>query len=332
MKDLLEEVAAYAAAHQLWQRGDHLVVACSGGADSLSLLDILARLARRDKLQLTACYVHHGIRKAADQEIALVRQEAIKRRCGFACQYVNVPQLAANEHRSLEAIGHRERYRILYETARACGASAIAVAHHADDQAETVLLHLLRGSGLDGLSGMRPRRGGVIRPLLGVTKAQLTAYAKAHQLPYCEDETNKDTAYRRNRIRWELLPLLKTYNPAITADLNRLAAILAAEDDYLSACSKKEYAKFVCQKGKGAAVKKKVFLSLPLALQRRLLRGMWQQVTGSLRDLPFHYIETMRALMKKGAGKEFRSGPARAYTTHELFCLEPAGLAPRHRL
>lgn len=330
MTSLPAQVEAYGREHHLWRRGAHFVVACSGGSDSLSLLDILSRLAPKYAWQLTACYVHHGIRKAADDEVELVRKEAIKRHCGFACQYVDVPLLAKKEHASAEAIGHRERYRIFQETARACGADFIAVAHHADDQAETVLLHLLRGSGLEGLTGMQPRRGRVIRPLLGVTKAGLREYAKQRHLPVSEDETNTDTAYRRNRIRWELLPLLRTYNPAITADLNRLAAILSADNAYLDAACQKLYSLYVDEKGKTASVQKRAFLALPLSMQRRLLRRMWQTVTGSARNLPFHYIETLCSLMQKGAGKEFQSGLARAYTTHDLFCLEPAKPISRH--
>ena len=145
--NLVERVDAYGRQHDLWQPGRALVVACSGGPDSLALLDILNRLAPLYRISLTACYVHHGIRRAADDEVALVRQEALRRHCGFAWQYVDVPALARKEKASEEAVGRRERYRILRETARACGADRIAVAHHADDQAETVLLHLLRGSG-----------------------------------------------------------------------------------------------------------------------------------------------------------------------------------------
>lgn len=324
MKNLVGCVADYAAAHHLWREGSGIVVACSGGPDSLALLDILSRLAPLSRLKLTACYVHHGIRKAADEEVRLVRREALKRRCGFACQYADVPALARREKASEEAVGRRERYRILRETARACGADCIATAHHADDQAETVLLHLLRGSGLDGLCGMAPRRGKIIRPLLGMTKAELAAYAAARHLPVCHDETNNETRYRRNRIRLELLPLLRTYNPAITADLNRLAEIVSADEAFLDEAAAAAYQACRMPDLSVPALAKKKLLAQPLALQRRLIRRLWQEATGAQRDLPFHYVEIIRDLAAKGAGKQFQCGRARAYTTRTALCLGPA--------
>lgn len=321
--NLVDRVDAYGRQHGLWQPGRALVVACSGGPDSLALLDILSRLAPLYRLTLTACYVHHGIRRAADEEVGLVRREAVRRHCGFAWQYVDVPALARREKASEEAVGRRERYRILRETARACGAERIAVAHHADDQAETVLLHLLRGSGLDGLCGMAPRRGDIIRPLLMVTKAELAAYASARDLPVCHDETNDSRRYSRNRIRLDLLPQLQAYNPAITADLNRLADIVRADEAFLDDAAEALYGQLVLPEAVPALDKKRL-LAQPLAMQRRLIRRLWQEATGSRQDLPFHYVETIRDLAAKGAGKQFQCGRACAYTTRTALCLGPA--------
>ena len=181
------------------------------------LLDVLSRLAPLYRLRLVACYVHHGIRPAADAEVDFVRQEALRRRCGFTWQYVDVPTLARREKnvgRSCRTAGTLPNFT--HDEAGLWG--------HDDCRrpsrrrsAETVLLHLLRGSGLQGLCGMEPRRGDIIRPLLGFTKAELAAYAKAQGIPSCHDETNDSTRYHRNRIRLELLPSLMRYNPAITA-------------------------------------------------------------------------------------------------------------------
>lgn len=293
------------------------------------LLDILSRLAPLYELRLTACYVHHGIRPAADDEVDFVRREALKRRCGFAWQYVDIPDLARREKMSEEAMGHRERYRILRSLEKACGASRIAVAHHGDDQAETVLLHLLRGTGLEGLCGMAPRRGDIIRPLLGLTKAELSAYAKEQGLAFCHDETNDSTRYRRNRIRLELLPYLQSYNPAITADLNRLAETTRADEAFLTDCTEDLYQAIACPDIGVPAVDRRAFLSQPTALQRRLIRRLWQEATGSVRDLPFHYVEIIRALAANETGKQFQCGKACAYTTRTALCLGPA--VPRKR-
>lgn len=327
--NLVEDVADYARQHGLWQPDSAIVIACSGGPDSMVLLDVLSRLAPLYRLRLIACYVHHGIRPAADAEVDFVRQEALRRRCGFTWQYVDVPTLARREKMSEEAVGRRERYRILRTMKRACGATTIAVAHHGDDQAETVLLHLLRGSGLQGLCGMEPRRGDIIRPLLGFTKAELAAYAKAQGIPSCHDETNDSTRYHRNRIRLELLPSLMRYNPAITADLNRLADTVRADEAFLNDCTEHVYRELACPGYGVPALDRRRLLSQPLSLQRRLIRRLWKSATGSLQDLPFHYVETIRALAAKETGKQFQCGKACAYTTRTALCMGPA--VPRQK-
>lgn len=327
--NLVEDVAESNRQYGLWRPGSSIVIACSGGPDSMVLLDILSRLAPLYDLRLTACYVHHGIRAAADDEVDFVRQEALKRHCGFAWQYVDVPALARREKLSEEAVGRRERYRILRAVKRACGASVIAVAHHGDDQAETVLLHLLRGSGLQGLCGMEVRSADIIRPLLGVTKAELAAYAAEQGIVSCHDETNDSTRYHRNRIRLELLPFLMRYNPAITADLNRLADTVRADEAFLSDCTDRVYQELACPDHGVPALDRRRLLAQPLALQRRLIRRLWQAATGSLQDLPFHYVETIRALAAKETGKQFQCGKACAYTTRTAICMGPA--VPRQK-
>lgn len=230
---------------------------------------------------------------------------------------------------SEEAVGRRERYRILRAVKRACGASVIAVAHHGDDQAETVLLHLLRGSGLQGLCGMEPRRGDIIRPLLGFTKAELASYAAEQGIPSCHDETNDSTRYHRNRIRLELLPALTRYNPAITADLNRLSDTVRADEAFLKDCTEQVYQDIACPDHGVPALDRRKLLSQPLALQRRLIRRLWQEATGSFKDLPFHYVEIIRALAAKETGKQFQCGKACAYTTRTALCMGPA--VPRQK-
>lgn len=326
---LVEQVADYNRHHDLWQPGSSLVVACSGGPDSMVLLDVLSRLAPLYDLRLTACYVHHGIRAAADDEVDFVRREALKRNCGFSWQYIDVPALSRREKLSEEAVGRRERYRILQRMEKACGASRIAVAHHGDDQAETVLLHLLRGSGLQGLCGMAPRRGDIIRPLLGLTKSDLAAYAREQGIVFCHDETNDSTRYRRNGIRLELLPYLQKYNPAITADLNRLSDAVRADEAFLNDCTERTYRTVACSDRGIPAIDRKKLLSQPLALQRRLIRRLWQEATGAVQDLPFHYVEIIRALAAKETGKQFQCGKACVYTTRTSICVGPA--VPRQK-
>lgn len=321
--DILKKVAAFCQDEALFADGDKIVVACSGGPDSLALLDILAKLAPVHHLQLLVCYVHHGIRRAADEEVERVRQEAAGRHCAFVCCRSNVPAVAAREHRSLEAAGRDERYRLLRQEAKKWQARAIAVAHHRNDQAETVLLHVLRGSGLSGLKGMQPKRGDIIRPLLDLTRQEIDEYIEKQQLQPCHDETNDSDVFFRNRIRLHLLPYLKQYNPAIVADLNRLAQLAQADDDVLQQETARVYAALAVRQQETVCVDKKKFLAQPLAVQRRIIRLLCQDVTGSMKNISFQYVETVRKLAFKGAGKQFQTGTWLAYTTRTALCMKP---------
>ena len=312
---VVETVEAYCRQFSLLRPGETILIACSGGPDSLALLDILSILRPAYNLRLAVCYVHHGIREAADEEVRFVRKEAEMRDCAFICRRADVPSLAAQEHASVEAVGRRERYRLLREEKDRLNAAVIAVAHHQDDQAETVLLHILRGSGLTGLGAMRPQNDDVIRPLLGITRRDIDAYVKERNLTPCHDETNDSVQFMRNRIRLELLPMLRQYNPSVVGDLNRLAQIAQAEDDCMAQWAERLYVSHVRPCDGGAGVEKKWLLVQPLAVQRRLVRLLCRNVTGTERDIPFHYVETIRELACKGSGKQFQTGSVAAYTT-----------------
>ncbi len=292
---------------------------------------MLSRLRPIYGLRLIVCYIHHGIRTEAGQEAAFVRQEAERRQCLFAVRYTDVPLLARQRRISIETAGRQERYRLLRDVAGTYGAAAIAVAHHQNDQAETVLLHLLRGSGMTGLAAMKPRTGDIIRPFLCVTRQHIEAYIQDCGLTPCHDRTNEDPAYTRNRIRLELLPALKTYNPAIVSELNRLACIAQGEEAFLASSAADAYAQYVRPCQHGVCVEKVQFLAQPLAMQRRLLRLMCRNAAGTERNLPFQHIETMRDLAKKGGGKQFQTGILQVYTTRRDLCVTAATAAQRRR-
>ena len=211
-------------------RGSTLVVALSGGADSVALADALATLRRRRGFRLVAAHLDHGLRpgSAADAEF-----------CAGLCRNLDMPlrsavadvrARAARERGGLEQAARRERYAFLRRVRDEEGAAAIAVAHTRDDQAETLLLRLLRGAGATGLAGMRPRAGDVLRPLLGVSREDVLVHLRERGLAWREDASNADTTHRRNRVRHELLPYLEErFNPGIRATLARTAGLLADE-------------------------------------------------------------------------------------------------------
>jgi len=211
-------------------RGGSIVVGLSGGADSVALLDALVSLQRRRSFRVVAAHLDHGLRpdSAADAAFcaSLCARLGVPLRVGAA----DVRARTRTERGGLEAVARRERYAFLRRVGAEEGASAIAVAHTLDDQAETLLLRLLRGAGATGLGGMRPRSGEIVRPLLGVSRTEVLAHLRERDLPWREDPTNADLAHRRNRVRHELLPYLESrYNPSVRRVLARSAGLLAEE-------------------------------------------------------------------------------------------------------
>lgn len=217
-----------------------IVVACSGGADSLALLHSLHALCGRSGtafpgVTLHVAHLDHGLRgveSAADA--AFVAAEA--QRLGLTC---TIGAIAAAERRawrgSLEASLRMARYAFLRDVARATEATAIALGHTADDQAETIVLHLMRGSGLDGLAGMRPRSGDLIRPLLGLWRADTEGYCRDLGLMPRTDPSNRDLRFTRNRIRHELIPLIETMQARFRQTIVRNSALIADDRDALEA-------------------------------------------------------------------------------------------------
>jgi len=212
---MLESVTAFIEKHQLLPTRGEIVVAVSGGADSLCLLHLLHRLCgpgkRYPELGLHAAHLNHQLRGEESQRDADA-VASIAAAWGIPCTVgaIDVPALAQKEHRSLEDAARVARYRFLREVAHG---QPIAVAHHADDQVETLLLHWMRGSGLAGMVGMLPRQQDILRPLLEVGHADTVAYCRQHAIVPVEDFCDSDSRFLRNRIRHEFSPLLQWLHP-----------------------------------------------------------------------------------------------------------------------
>lgn len=208
----------------------------SGGPDSMCLLSLCAGAG----LDFFVVTVNHGIRPESADEVRLVQSECARQ--GIPCEVyaADVPALARASGDSLETAGRLFRRRIMAELTAAGRADVILTAHHADDNAETVLMHILRGSGLNGLIGMRVCDGPVVRPLIETTRAEIESYIRAHDIPFATDESNADSRYTRNFIRNEVLPLLNSRFDA-SAALNRLSRHAAADEAYMQAQMRDEY-------------------------------------------------------------------------------------------
>ena len=239
MDALMLEIKRYIGANQLIRPGDGVVVGLSGGPDSVFLLYALHTLQPRMDFTLRAVHVHHGIRGAeADRDEAFSEKLCAKLDIPFQAVHVAAPAYAAQHGLSLEEAARILRYEALEAARQQLGqtrAAWIAVAHHLDDQAETVLHNLVRGAGLRGLAGMENRRNHVIRPLLSIKREDILKWLKQNDIPYVTDSTNADPHYTRNRIRSTVLPELREINPEASAHIAHSAALLREADAYFHA-------------------------------------------------------------------------------------------------
>ncbi len=264
--------------YRLLEAEDGVVVAVSGGADSMVLLHCLLRLREEWSLALHVAHFDHGLRETSRQDARFVEEIA-------ATWGVPVTTGAWGEKvprgRSLQAEARRARYRFLEQVASQVGATKVALGHHRDDQAETVLLHLLRGSGLRGLRGMMPLSDGrLIRPLLEVGREAIEGYVKRHHLSFVEDASNQNTRYLRNRIRSKLLPVLqRDYNPALPRTLARMAAFLAEDEGYLEARAGDAFKALAGIQGTAVCMSVASLQGLAAPIRRRVLERAIRRVT-----------------------------------------------------
>ncbi len=299
----LPAVLAYCRGHGVFAHGELVIVAVSGGPDSLCVLHSLHGLAPDLGIRLHVANVHHGLRGAeADQDAVFVEEQARLLDLPFTMIRVSVTAHAANRRISIETAAREARYTALREARTRQGAACIATGHTSDDQAETLLLHLLRGSGLDGLAAMRPRRDELARPLLGQSRRTVLSFCREHGLQPREDSTNLDRSFRRNAVRADLIPALEAYNPRARAALARCASLVAADADYLLAAAREVYEAMAVREpmSGGVALPRARLVELPSALRSRVLRLMIQQVLGAGAALSAERLAAMDALADEG--------------------------------
>ncbi len=307
---LLQEVAWQVECRNL--RGARLAVAVSGGPDSLALLHALNALKRDLRLDLVAAHLNHGLRpESAREDAAFVRAFAESIGVPVRVGAADADAFRRERRLSLEDAARRLRYEFLAEVAAETGADAIALGHTADDQAETVLMRILRGTGLDGLGAMSPlsaatwagRRVNLFRPLLGVYKSETVAYCADNRLTSRVDATNFSPLMTRNRARMELLPAMETYNPAAKSALNRLAKSARLDMSFIRQHAELAAMSVMKREADGASLDRAAFAELHPAIQRHLLRFAAESVAGDRADLSEAHIEAMLAVMRGPAGR-----------------------------
>jgi tRNA(Ile)-lysidine synthase len=314
---LLQQVRATNAQHSLFSPGDAVVVGVSGGPDSLTLLHSLRAL--RDELQITlhVAHLNHQLRGSeSDADAEFVAWLAREWDLPATVEARDVGAFAREQRLSLEEAARQARYAFLAEVAQRVGARVIAVAHHADDQAETVLMHFLRGAGMAGLRGMEYKTEirdsrfqppipnlQLVRPLLNVTREEIEDYCKENSLTPRFDRSNLDMTFFRNRLRQEVLPYLETLNPNIRRVLLRTSHALADDYDFLQAQVRAAYAQVAREEEDTIVFARGAWSALHPALQRGTLRAAAQQLRSDLRNIDWTHIEgARRVALEKSTG------------------------------
>ena len=280
VKELIRTINHTLKSHNLFPENSRILVACSGGPDSMALLYLLQDIAthRHTTYKIGVAIVDHCIRPESKEEVLWLQHQVEELGLPFYSATFDVPRLSKEYKKSEETIGRQVRYQWLNEIAQSEGYDYISVAHHKDDQAESILAHIIRGSGLNGLTGMSVVQSEyaipVVRPLLDVTKENLLAYIGTKHISYCVDSTNEDVRYQRNRIRHRIIPELEAINPAVVDAIVRLGSSVNEDVMVISDLTSRTFDKLVSIGKDEVRISRRALRQEPLAIQRRL----WQRL------------------------------------------------------
>lgn len=304
--EIIKKIEKTILKRALINKDENVLVAFSGGADSVCLLYCLKNLEEKFGFKVFAAHLNHGIRgEAADRDEEFSRKFCEK--IGVECitSKCNVREYAKYRNISEELAGREMRYSFFFEIMKEKNITKLAVGHHLDDQAETVIMHLLRGSGIDGLSGIKHKRKNIIRPILDLTKQEVLGFCEEEKLSFCTDLTNFETDYNRNRIRLDLIPKMREFNPNISRTLSNTAKILADESDFLQEIADREEKRIV----ENNSCKVSELLEVHPAIRRRIVRKMIEAVKNTKKDISADYTEKILFMAEeKLTGKEIALG------------------------
>ena len=305
---MLQDFLAYNEQKKLLMPGDTVVAGVSGGADSVCLLALLDELKEKLGLTLYVIHVHHGIRGAeADRDAAFVRELAGKKNLPFCLIKKDVPAAAKELGMTEEEAGRRLRYEAMEEYAKKVGADKIALAHHRDDQAETVLFHLFRGSGPRGLRGMPVKRGPFIRPLLFVSRQEIEAYLAEKQLSYCEDSTNSSLKYSRNILRRQILPVItKNINAQAAAHIAAMAERQEKWCLYIEKQGREAAGRLVRKEDNGYSLDTDGFLREEEVVRDEVLRQVLEKMVTGAKDISAVHYEKIHSLCRAESGRRIQ--------------------------
>jgi tRNA(Ile)-lysidine synthase len=337
---LEERVLGFIREHRLLSEGEKLVAAVSGGEDSVCLLHILFNLREELKIKLHIAHLNHQLRGAdSDADAEYVSELARKLKIPATIEKGDVKGYQKAQRLSLEEAAREVRYSFLAEVARVIGAKRVAAGHTKDDHIETILMHLIRGSGTRGLRGLQPStlwQSGeesliIVRPLLEISHQDTEGYCRQHKLTPRLDASNLSLSPLRNRVRQQLMPLLESYNPAVAEALLRTGRIADDDITFLDEQVSRLWKKVIRQEGKSLILDKAAFEPLAPALKRYLLRAAVERLLGSAKDIEMRHIEEMLSLATKTAGKRLNLPAGLTFAVqYDRYLLTPdlAALSP----
>jgi tRNA(Ile)-lysidine synthase len=292
MHSFLIKVEKYIKSNNLLQTGNTVIVGVSGGADSIALLDVLHSL-KELRLRLVIAHLDHMLRgDDSDADAAFVRKIAGKYDLPFEMQSIDVNQLSKRNRLSLEEAGRVARHALFDQIFSKYEADTVALGHHADDQAETILMRLLRGAGATGLCGISPKSADkYVRPLLCVSREDIEDYLRKKNLSFRNDASNSDIRFLRNRIRHELIPYLETYNPSFRDRLVTTADILSADESLLESLTDQAFRRVAPIEDDGVIIDLPALLSEVQGLRFRIYRKAIHNAKGDLTHITFKHLQ-----------------------------------------
>jgi tRNA(Ile)-lysidine synthase len=330
---MLDQVKKTIKQYRMLTPGDRVLVAVSGGVDSVVLLYALRELQKSEKLSLAVAHFDHAIRTDSAADAEFVKKLARSLKLRYYSERADVPAYAKAQKLSLEVAARTLRYQFFERIAKAHDFNKIALGHTLNDQAETLLMRLLRSAGLEGLSGIPPVRPSgeltYIRPLIECTRDQIVAFAQAHKLSWREDPTNYDTTIARNKIRHELIPILKEYNPKVLEALGRTARLLAQAAHVLDCQAEQALATLIAsESAQGLALDLKGLLELPEYLQALVLRRAIARVNPLCEPEAAHIEALLRWISRRGAGELHLPAGVRVLRRHSHLIVTARPAAP----
>lgn len=301
--------------YNLISNGDKIVVAVSGGPDSMCLLNILKNLRQKFNIELFVAHINHMIREEADSETEYVKNYCEKNNIKCFIKRANVLEMAKEQKKGTEEMGRIVRYDFFEYVANEVSADKIAIAHTENDNAETILMNLMRGASLEGLKGIEPIRGKYIRPLIECNREEIEKYCEINKLDPKFDKTNNDNTYTRNKIRNLLIPYIKKeFNPNIIETLNRLAVLARQDATYFNKIVKESYADILLHENinnlnenleKHIILDLKKFNKLEYVIKSRVLLYSINKLLGTTKGIEKINIEDMIKLCEKNIGNKY---------------------------